>query len=243
MAVEISREEELAGELIYALVRMDADSVRSVLQRGLISASMRDVDFPVVWSWIRRSPERAGLVHDAVLMSSERRMHGDRTDILQMLIDYGCPWDKKTADGYTPLHNAALVNHAPAARLLIALGADINAQSVKGYTPLQAAINYQSSAVAAMLLEAGAKTQLKNHHGEDALDYAKRVNADDVDMLLSAETRRRVNSSLAALAAIDRAEKTEENADYLEQVEGARVSKAANADVMTPWRAPRPRMG
>lgn len=229
----LSVDEALAGELLHAIVMMDVPRARSVLARGA-DPTMLDVEFPLAWQWIRRSPERSSLMHDAVLLSSARRGREDRLDMIDLLLEYGAPWDGANYDGYTPLHNAALVNHAPAAQRLLALGADVDAVSKKNYTPLQAAIFYESGDVAEALLTHGASTRIRNHHGEDAIDYAERVNVEVVSMLRSAASRRAADAAMRALDTIVECE-TAEQADRLAF---ALRAKAAVGDM-----TPRPHVG
>ena len=194
--------EKIACELLHAIVTMNVTRARHAFDKGA-DPKMRDIDFPIAWQLIRRWPEGATLLQDAVLLSSERRMQGDRMDMIDLLLEKGCPIHGANYDGYTALHNAALVDHAPAAKRLIEEGALVDSQSLKGYTSLQTAMNYESHNVVAILLSNDAKTGLVNHRGEDALDYCSRLNNPEaLAMIQSAQARR---SAMLALQEIQRA--------------------------------------
>lgn len=192
--------ENLISELIHAIMVFDVPRARELLAQG-IDPTITDSRAPRAWQYIRRTPERSSLIHDAVLVSSARHNNGDRMEMIDMLIEAGCPIDTRNLDGYTPLHNAALVNHAPAAQRLIALGADVNAQSHKRYTPLQTAVAYDSTEVQALLLAHEAQVDLRNHHGENAIEYAARLqNLQAEAALRSIEAQRRALAAMEAIA-------------------------------------------
>lgn len=72
----------------------------------------------------------------------------------------------------TPLHRAALGDHAEAADLLLARGADADAAAIDGGTPLHAAAFVGHEAVVATLLERGADVNAVNGRGATPLDNA-----------------------------------------------------------------------
>lgn len=72
----------------------------------------------------------------------------------------------------TPLHRAALGDHAEAAGLLLDRGADADAAAIDGGTPLHAAAFVGHAAVVATLLEGGADVNAVNGRGATPLDNA-----------------------------------------------------------------------
>lgn len=86
----------------------------------------------------------------------------------------------------TPLHTAARMGQAEAARLLLEHGADPNVRDSCRNTPLHAAAGYKDSKLAEMLLAAGADVNARNEEGDTPLSLAERAGAADTAALLRA---------------------------------------------------------
>lgn len=158
--------------LLRAILTMNVAMARQCI--GLIDPNASDFNFPTAWKQIRPDCRGSRLLHEAVTYSCSNYNHGNRLEIVEMLLDAGANPNHLSTKGYAALHNAATVNHAPACRLLVARGAHINQQSVTGYTPLQTASLYKGTDATAALILSGADFHLSNQHGENAYDYAKR---------------------------------------------------------------------
>ncbi|XP_013889205.1 ankyrin repeat domain-containing protein 27 [Austrofundulus limnaeus] len=76
------------------------------------------------------------------------------------------------ADGFTPLHVAALHGHAALAVMLIRHGANVNARTNQSTTPLHLASQNSHIQVVRFLLECNAKLNKKDHYGNTCLIYA-----------------------------------------------------------------------
>ncbi|XP_023811300.1 ankyrin repeat domain-containing protein 27 isoform X2 [Oryzias latipes] len=76
------------------------------------------------------------------------------------------------ADGFTPLHVAALHGHSALAGLLIRRGANINARTNQSATPLHLASQNGHHQVVRLLLECNAKLNKKDCHGNTPLMHA-----------------------------------------------------------------------
>ncbi|XP_040894346.1 ankyrin repeat domain-containing protein 27 isoform X2 [Toxotes jaculatrix] len=76
------------------------------------------------------------------------------------------------ADGFTPLHVAALHGHSPLATLLIRHGANVNARTNQSATPLHLASQNSHIQVVRFLLECNAKLNKKDHYGNTPLIQA-----------------------------------------------------------------------
>ena len=86
--------------------------------------------------------------------------------------------------GQTPLMYAAGANTEAVVRLLLESGGDVNARSNSGWTALMFAVrDNPDPAVSAALLEAGADPALANGAGVSALDLAREVRPELVELL------------------------------------------------------------
>ncbi|XP_067446774.1 ankyrin repeat domain-containing protein 27 [Thunnus thynnus] len=76
------------------------------------------------------------------------------------------------ADGFTPLHVAALHGHSALVALLIRHGANVNARTNQNATPLHLASQNSHVQVVRFLLECNAKLNKKDHYGNTPLIHA-----------------------------------------------------------------------
>jgi len=95
-----------------------------------------------------------------------------RTDELKQLLASGVPANVRDASGITPLMQAVLNGHTPAAGVLLDRGAEINARDRGGITPvMQAVINEHEDALQ-LLLARGADVNARSGTGWTALTFA-----------------------------------------------------------------------
>lgn len=86
----------------------------------------------------------------------------------------------RDAEGWTPLHWAALYGHAECAGFLIAFGADVDARTQRGETPLMIAAESRHKNVMAVLLDAQADAAPARDTGERAMDILRAQNAPEL---------------------------------------------------------------
>lgn len=113
----------------------------------------------------------------------------DGGEVVELLLVLGVDPDFPTADGLTPLMQAARTGCEPGARLLLEYGASKEETDPLGNTALlHAATQGQTAFLRWFLDEAGAQAAAVNRAGEDALVRAARFNqADTVQALLAPE--------------------------------------------------------
>ena len=116
---------------------------------------------PSAWSW--RPPSWR--------TRSTMRPGPARLETLRKLIADGTDVNARTADGGTPLHDAAMWGHRDIAELLLSKGADVNAKDGNGMTPLHIAANGDHAKLAALLI---AKGRGGRFEGRERLDAAAR---------------------------------------------------------------------
>jgi len=95
--------------------------------------------------------------------------------VVQALLKGGADVHEKDQDSMTPLHWAAIDDHADVAKALIAAGADVNAVDRFGYTPLlyAATIDFGDADTVTALLAAGADPRVKDKEGKTAWTQAR----------------------------------------------------------------------
>ncbi len=92
---------------------------------------------------------------------------------VQFLLAEGANANGGREDGWTPLHDAADLNHADCVRLLLEAGAEHSIQDSRGETPLHWAARKSANECARLLLEAGASPNIPDkHRGETPLHGA-----------------------------------------------------------------------
>lgn len=80
--------------------------------------------------------------------------------------------NRRSADGWVPVHLAALRGDVVATKLLVQAGADVNIQTPQGTTPLFFACLYGHCSVVEALLQAGANLEDRDTFGRTALHGA-----------------------------------------------------------------------
>ena len=115
----------------------------------------------------------------ASVLLFEAASEGD-TDKLRTLLDkdkYDVDW--RGEGGMSPVHVAALHNHAECVKLLIKAGAKVNQCDNDGWTPLMAAAAFAEHKMVEMLLNEGAnptrRIQKGHHKGMNARDLVKDI--------------------------------------------------------------------
>lgn len=110
----------------------------------------------------------------------EDEKRDERTrNIVRTLIATGIDPIKGDCNGVTPLHEAMAGDGANliAAEELIVAGADVNAQDDWGNTPLTRHYSslFEYDEIVPFLLKHGADPRIRNRHGENAIDMARRM--------------------------------------------------------------------
>ena len=85
------------------------------------------------------------------------------------LVEHEADVHVQAANGWTPLHVAAVNGHVEVATTLVQLGADVQAINTYGDTPLHQA---STAAIVTLLLEAGADLHRRNHKCDTPLYQA-----------------------------------------------------------------------
>ena len=176
-------------DFFSAIKRDDAGAVNALLSRGF-DVNTRD---PAGVHGLILALREPSIAVAAVLIKSpkvkiEVRTPQDESPLMlaslkgltalcQQLIDKGAHVNKT---GWTPLHYAATNGHLAVMTLLLEQHAYIDAASPNGTTPLMMAAHYGTPAAVELLLEAGADPLLKNQQNLSAIDFAQRVNRQDV---------------------------------------------------------------
>lgn len=142
----------------------DAGGIRELLVGDPEAANQRDESG--VSPLLRAHYRGRAAAFDAILATGEPSDPWDR--VVAGHADRLPAPDAWSADGFTPLHLAALVDNAPAAATLLAAGADPNALATASFarvTPLGTCAFSGALGVAQLLLEHGADP----HIGEDGV--------------------------------------------------------------------------
>ena len=149
-------------EIVELLIAKGADvnaKVASGFNKGMTPLDLA-IDFkkPEIGDLLRKHGGKTGAELNVLLDAAK---NGDIEAVKQHLAD-GADVNAKTADGTTPLHNAAVYGRNEIAELLIANGANMNAIIVsgrnQGKTPLNLAIWRKKNEAADLLRQHGGRT-------------------------------------------------------------------------------------
>lgn len=112
------------------------------------------------------TPNGETVLHAAAMIESSA--------LMSALIEAGAEVNAANRDGETPLHWAALTGTFLAVKALADAGADLNVQDAqRGNTPLHAAVSHDDIVLIHYLLSKNVRTDLRNHAGVTALEFAK----------------------------------------------------------------------
>jgi ankyrin repeat protein len=134
--------------------------------------------------------ERAFKVIDVLLgdANTQLEVRTSRDESALMLASLKGYLDKP---GWTPLHYAATGGHLDVIRLLVEHHAYVDASSPNGSTPLMMAAMYGTIDAVKLLLAEGADPQIKNALGLTAIDFAAKIQKDDVVAYIASVIRAR----------------------------------------------------
>ena len=130
-------------------------------------------------------PDSAGITPLAEAIALESDGGGG---IFGILIRAGAKIDVRDANGFSPMHIAAIYRKKQVMLRLIGMKADIDARDVSGRTPLHRAVMIGCPQIVECLLEYGADTAAKDALGLTPGDMAAIFGFDDVARLLPAPT-------------------------------------------------------
>lgn len=142
------------GKLKKLIEKRDADGLRSAIVAG---ANVND---------------HSGLLKVTPLGIAS----GTDIRLVRILVEAGADVNAANRLGYTPLHNAAMINNSEIAKYLIEHGANIEARAMEGNTPLVVA--YASPEVAFLLIEQGADYLVKIENGFTFADIVEAYSKD-----------------------------------------------------------------
>ena len=185
-------------DFFSALQRDDATVVRGLVARGFdpntvnpkgdhaLIVAVREPSFKVVAALLE-SPQTQVEVRTAkdespLMLAALKGYH----DLCQQLITRDADVNKP---GWTPLHYAATGGHISTIRLLLENHAFIDSASPNLSTPLMMAAMYGTADAVKVLIEAGADPRLKNVNGLSAIDFARKVQREEVVLLIAAAMR------------------------------------------------------
>ncbi len=184
-------------DFFQAIIRDDARSVKTLLQRGFDPNTLApDLRHGLMMALALPTPAAAvaeALIDFPATDINTRNAQGEtplmlaalkgRLALAQKLIDRGADVNQT---GWTPLHYAATGGGAAMVTLMLSHYAYVDAESPNGTTPLMMAAQYGSPESVELLLEAGAQPQQKNQQGLTALDFAQRGARPDAIKIISA---------------------------------------------------------
>jgi ankyrin repeat protein len=185
-------------DFFQAVSRDDADTVRTLLQRGFdpnsrnpegqtaLHLALRDHSEHIaqaLWSSPALDVNALNGSGESPLMMAALR--GD-LQWAQRLLERGAKVHK---DGWSPLHYAATGPEPKIVAMLLDRGAPVDALSPNRSTPLMMAANYGAEASVDLLLARGADKRLRNDRNLDACDFAKMAGREFLEARLKVPPR------------------------------------------------------
>ena len=104
--------------------------------------------------------------------------------LVKKFLNKGLSPDVQKANGWTPLHGAAMYDQKECIKILFH-GAMVNKSDKYGDTPLHIAVFYDSVSAIQLLIQSGTELNIKNKSYQTALDKARYWNRKDVIQLLT----------------------------------------------------------
>ena len=104
---------------------------------------------------------------------------------VKKFLNKGLSPDVQKANGWTPLHGAAMYDEKECMKVLLLHGSIVNKRDKYGDTPLHIAVFYDSLSAIGLLLQNGADLNIKNKSNQTALDKARFWNRKDIIQLLT----------------------------------------------------------
>lgn len=154
--------------LSYAIANYGLDLIEGLLVMGVQAYN--------------RAANGSTTMHQAV--------NSDNTNIVDLLLNYGCPIDVEDNLGYTPLAEAVMIGNMEFVRYLVQKGADINYTNDHGMSILHRAAEYCELPMIELLLELGANPRATTEELRTPADLAARIGDAEVAERLRLELRR-----------------------------------------------------
>lgn len=174
-------------DFFVAIIRDDASTVRSLLERGIDPNSRDPKGQPALSVAIRRESPRAfaTLLARADVDVNALNSAGESALMLaaiagdlmacQQLLERGA---QVSQPGWAPIHYAASGPETRVVRLLLDHGAEIDAAASNGTTALMLAAQTGPETTVELLLARGADTRRRNLRGLQAIDFAEQAGRD-----------------------------------------------------------------
>lgn len=122
------------------------------------------------------APQHAPLVQEALLNAAEQ----GHTPLLAPLLSAGASFQRRGADGNTPLTAAVLSGRLSMVKAMLQAGAAPNDVDAEGITPLMHAVMNDHRPMVRTLMEYGANPKLKSPQGYDAAGYSRSSRIDEL---------------------------------------------------------------
>ncbi len=201
--------------LLIAIRLGDIAQVRSLLERA---------PFLINTKVVRRVENKGQsyLVFPIGYTALHEAAASGRTEMVDLLLEYGANLNARTGSGLTPLRMAILYNHVDVvkrllahsadahgelcraamrdyrdiAQLLLASGVEVNAQGWSGRTALHWAVLKGYSELVRLLLRYGADASIQDELGYTPADWAMARQHYEIVEILQSQRKRRVDASL-----------------------------------------------
>jgi ankyrin repeat protein len=163
-------------DLVGAIIRDDASSVREMLSKGEDPNKPSHEDLiPIMVATGSTNPVSDKYAHNSNKLK-------ENVEILKMLLKSGANANYRDKSGRTPLLNAVYHGRLHSVSLLLDFGANPDAVSEVGFTPLMYAAEHCMPEIARELVVAGADAKIKSPEGETAVEMARRLECANTNM-------------------------------------------------------------